>query len=57
MDRDEGLSLMRKYVARYLLNNTDLSSATNITNLARRIEGNVSEMEVRVMGSHTAPTS
>ena len=49
VDRDEGLSLMRKYVARYLQNNTELSSATTLTNLARRIEGNVSEMEERVM--------
>jgi len=49
IDREEGLSLMRKYVQRYILTHTDLSSASSIMNLAERIKDNVYDMEERIM--------
>ena len=49
VDHDEGLSLTRKYVQRYLQANADLSRESSLTTLAKRIEGNVDMMEERMM--------
>jgi len=49
VDREEGLSLMRKYVQRYLQANGDLTSAMDIMSLTKRIEGNMYDLEERMM--------
>ena len=49
VDRDEGLSMMRKYVQRYLISHTEQVRDNSMSSLALRMERNVSDMEERMM--------